>query len=136
MPDLHYFPNFPSVIAHIYCPYSKLCILFSNEKIFTYSVAFNFLNRQSMWDSKLYILDVATKLQSFINPAQRILKANWTKGNFTQTNLKEEDVREDIFSKVYLLYTDLWKTGDSNPGGKEIELVFRVRRLSMHSRCF
>lgn len=50
-----------------------------------------------MWDSKLYTLDVATKLQSFINLAQRILKANWRKENFTQTNLKEEDVREDVF---------------------------------------
>lgn len=42
-----------------------------------------------MWDSKLYILDVATKPQSFINLAQRILKANWRKENSTQTNLKE-----------------------------------------------
>lgn len=41
-----------------------------------------------MWDSKLYIPDVATKLQSLINLAQRILKANWRKENFTQINLK------------------------------------------------
>lgn len=97
MPELHHFPNFPSVIASIYCPYSKLCTLFSNEKIFTYSLAFHFLNRQSVWDSKLYILDVATKLQSLINLAQRTLKANWRKENLTQTNLKEADVREGIF---------------------------------------
>lgn len=61
-----------------------------------------------MWDSKLYILDVATKPQSFINLAQRILKANWRKENSTQTNLKEGRICErGHLSKVYLLYTDL-----------------------------
>lgn len=50
-----------------------------------------------MWDSKLYILDVATKLQILINLAQSTLKTNWRKENLTHTNLMEADVREDPF---------------------------------------
>lgn len=112
MHEFHHFCHFLSVIATIDYPFFKLCTLFSNRKIFTFHVAFHFLNRQSMYDSKLYILGVVAKLQSLINLKHRILKAKCRKENLTYTNLEEADERQEISLRIISLTLASGKLGE------------------------